>query len=68
MKDMRRPPFDDIRVRKARGIFAGPRKMNQTLMYGQYFLHQSYFEDLYSDAHPCPNPKITWTKNRPALC
>jgi microcin C transport system substrate-binding protein len=33
-------------------------KMNSTLMYNQYFLHRSYFEDLYSDAGPCPNPLI----------
>ena len=62
--NMRRPPFDDIRVRKAMAFLLDREKMNQTLMYGQYFLHQSYFEDLYSDAHPCPNPKITLDKKQ----
>jgi microcin C transport system substrate-binding protein len=62
--NMRRPPFDDIRVRKAMAYLLDREKMNQTLMYGQYFLHRSYFEDLYSDAHPCPNPTITLDKKQ----
>ena len=31
-------------------------------MYSQYFLHRSYFEDLYSDTRPCPNPIIELDK------
>ncbi len=56
--NMRRPPFDDIRVRKAMALLLDRRKMNGTLMYNQYFLHRSYYEDLYSKTNPCPNPLI----------
>jgi microcin C transport system substrate-binding protein len=54
--NMRKPPFNDIRVRKAMALLLNRELMNQTLMYGQYFLQRSYFEDLYSKANPCPNP------------
>ncbi|MBS0012595.1 MAG: ABC transporter substrate-binding protein [Desulfobacterales bacterium] len=56
--NMRELPFDDVRVRKAMALLLDRKKMNQTLMYSQYFLHRSYYEDLYSDANPCPNPLI----------
>ncbi len=60
--NMRIPPFDDIHVRQAMALLLDRRKMNQTLMYSQYFLHRSYFEDLYSDVLPCPNPMIEFDK------
>ena len=56
--NMRRPPFDDVRVRKAMALLLDREKMNQTLMYNQYFLHRSYFEDLYTPENPCPNPLV----------
>jgi len=31
-------------------------------MYSQYFLHKSYFEDLYDKNHPCPNPLMEFDK------
>lgn len=54
--NMRRPPFDDIRIRKAMALLLDRNKMNATLMYNQYFLHRSYFEDLYDKSTPCTNP------------
>jgi microcin C transport system substrate-binding protein len=60
--NMRRPPFDDLRVRKAMALLLNRRKLNRTLMYDQYFLHRAYFEDLYSKKHPCPNPLLEMDK------
>ncbi len=60
--NMRRPPFDDLRVRKAMAHLVDRPRMNRLLMYNQYFLHRSYYEDLYSKDHPCPNPVVQFDK------
>ena len=60
--NMRRPPFDDVRVRKAMALLLDRETMNQTMMYNQYFLHRSYWEDLYDDQHPCPNQLVPYDK------
>jgi microcin C transport system substrate-binding protein len=62
--NMRRPPFDDVRTRKAMAMLLDRRKMNSALMYDQYFLHRSYFEDLYSAQNPCQNPEIELDKHK----
>jgi ABC-type oligopeptide transport system substrate-binding subunit len=50
--NMRRPSFDDVRVRKALCHLVNRERMNATLMYNQYFLHRSFMEDLYDAGHP----------------
>ena len=62
--NMRRPPFDDIRVRKAMAYLLDREKMNRTLMYNQYTMHCSYFEDLYSKDNPCKNPVFDFDKEK----
>jgi len=60
----RQPPFDDLRVRQAMAHLIDRRKMNSTLMYNQYFLHQSFYEDLYNKDHPNPNPLFELDKSK----
>jgi microcin C transport system substrate-binding protein len=62
--NMRRPPFDDIRARRAMAHLVDRKKMNSTLMYDQYFLHRSYYEDLYDEKNPCPNPLFDFDKEK----
>ncbi|OGV63503.1 MAG: hypothetical protein A3K19_31545 [Lentisphaerae bacterium RIFOXYB12_FULL_65_16] len=61
--NMRRVPFDDVRVRKAMAHLLDRDKMNATIMYNQYFLHRSYFEDLYDKERPCPNELVRFDKD-----
>lgn len=53
--NMRRPPFDSLKVRQAMAKLVDRETMNRTLMNGEYFLQKSYYEDLYDAAHPCAN-------------
>lgn len=62
--NMRKPPFDDLRVRKAMAHLLNRERMNSTLMYDQYQLLQSYFPDLYSPENPCPNPLTPFDKDK----
>lgn len=62
--NLRREPFSDLRVRQALAHLLDRDKMNRTLMYSQYFLHRSYFEDLYSKEHPCRNPVFDFDKDK----
>lgn len=54
--NLRRPPLDDVRVRRALAHLLDRETLNRSLMFSQYFLHRSYWEDLYGPEHPCTNP------------
>ena len=62
--NLRRPPLDDPKVRRALAHLYHREKMNETLMYNAYFLQRSYFEDLYDAAHPCSNELIAFDKDK----
>ena len=62
--NMRRPLFADVRVRKALAHLMDRERLNRTIMYDQYVMHHSYFEDIYSPAHPCTNFYFKFDKER----
>lgn len=53
--NLRRAPFNDIRVRKALAMLLDRRRLNETLMFNQYFLQRSYYENLYDSSTECHN-------------
>jgi len=62
--NMRRPPFDDKRVRQAMALLLNRERMNSALMYNQYALSRSYYPDLYDTVHPCPNRPFAFDKEQ----
>jgi microcin C transport system substrate-binding protein len=62
--NLRRPPLDDPRVRRALAHLYHREKMNATLMHNAYFLHRAYYEDLYDAVHPCPNEFLAYDPDR----
>ncbi|MBO4448623.1 MAG: ABC transporter substrate-binding protein [Kiritimatiellae bacterium] len=64
--NMRRPPFDDVRVRKAMAHLVDRERMNRTLMHGEYFLLRSYWHDLYDAEHPCENEFFDFSPEKAA--
>jgi len=61
--NLRRPPLGDPRVRRALAHLYDRAKMNKTLMYSAYFLHRSFYEDLYDSERPCANDLIAFDKD-----
>ena len=62
--NMRRPLFQDVRVRQALAYLLDRDRLNRTMMFSQYFLHRSYWEDLYDDEHPNENPDYPYAPER----
>ncbi|HWB60760.1 MAG TPA: extracellular solute-binding protein [Chthoniobacteraceae bacterium] len=60
--NMRRPIFQDVRVRQALACLLNRELMNEKLMFNQYFLLNSYFPDIYPNY---TNPDIPITKYDP---
>jgi microcin C transport system substrate-binding protein len=60
--NLRRPPFNDVRVRQALAHLLDREKLNATIMYNQYFLHRSYYEDLYREGVAAENPEFGFDK------
>ncbi|MCQ2397525.1 MAG: ABC transporter substrate-binding protein [Lentisphaeria bacterium] len=56
--NLRRPLFQDVRVRKALAMLIDRDFMNRTMMFSQYFLHKSFMEDLYDAEHPCSSELV----------
>ncbi len=61
--NLRRVKFADRRVRLALAHLLDRGRMNRTIMYESYFLHQCYFEDLYDEQTPCRGPEIRFNKD-----
>ncbi len=53
--NMRRPPFDNLKVRQAMALLVDREMMNRTMMNNEYFLLRSYYTDLYDEKNPCEN-------------
>ena len=53
--NLRRKPFDSLKVRQAMAKLVDRETMNRTMMNGAYFLLNSYYHDLYDAEHPCTN-------------
>jgi microcin C transport system substrate-binding protein len=47
--NLRKPKFQDIRVRQALGYLLNREAMNEKFMYNQYFLLNSFYPDLYPE-------------------
>jgi microcin C transport system substrate-binding protein len=62
--NLRRDLFQDRRVREAIALCVNREEFNRTLMFNQYYLHKSYWEDLWTAGQPCPNPVIPFDPDR----
>lgn len=60
--NMRRPVFQDVRVRQAFACLLNRELMNEKLMFNQYFLLNSFFPQLYPNNQ---NPDVPVTKYDP---
>ncbi len=54
--NMRRAPLDDKRVRQALCYLQDRKRINETMLYNQYYLIESYMTKLYDEENPITNP------------
>ena len=64
--NMRRAPFNDVRVRRAFAYLLDRKRMVETLMHNQYFLHKSYFEGIYGTSNVCNNTTYDFNPKKAA--
>ena len=62
--NMRRPPYDDPRVRQALALLFDRERMVRSLMYNAYFLQNSFCRDLYDDKNHNTNPDFAYNPDR----
>ena len=60
--NLRRPQFQDVRVRRALNMLLNREAMNEKYMFGQYFLLNSYYPDLWENNQ---NPTVPNYKFNP---
>lgn len=61
--NLRKPKFQDVRVRKALAFLLNRQELNKAFMFNQYFLLNSYFPDLYP-SNTNPNaPQFTYSED-----
>ncbi len=56
--NLRREPYNDLKVRRALAHLVDRQRMNETIMFNQYPLSRSYWEDLWGADHPNPSELI----------
>lgn len=62
--NMRRAPYDDKKVRQALAHLVDRQRMNETIMFNQYPLSRSYWEDLWGGDNPNPNDLIAFDPDK----
>lgn len=62
--NLRRPLFQDIRVRQALALLLDRQLMNEKLMFNQYFLQNSYYPDLYPNNLNPATPVIAFDADK----
>ena len=60
--NLRKPQFQDVRVRRALNMLLNREAMNEKYMFGQYFLQNSYYPDLWENNQ---NPTVPNYKFNP---
>jgi microcin C transport system substrate-binding protein len=63
--NQRRPPFDDVRVRRAMALLLDREDLLRTLMHNEYVPLETYFPTIWDDK-PCPNPLLSFDPVRAA--